>query len=474
VAAPTIAPGRLNHDIGDEAMNTTLTLSTLNTITLVNSSGLDPSKYTVWVAGFIQDASTSGSFYILQSDGSFSATSNATVASFVNANKGLTIAVPDVTNAGNNRLIVTITEVDTTPPDYPITGYTAYPFPGVPGVCPPGPYDIFEFGPNAQYDVSAVDSFGINLSFTVSGDSLTYGVVTSVTRKQVGTAFQTFTSNDPLGAAFSQLLYTSPTGSGYPEQIAGQFSAIVSPKEWLAINPTATGLTGYWDTTVDAFFTAGNMISLYLNGATIGTYEGRCDGNQYTLSGPANLQITIPKSDFSGNQGFIQAVRPINRGEPAAEYAAFGQIEAALFEAFSRGVALDGVFAANPSSGVGPVLPKNFSSDAWTDTANWYTAHKNAYNNQPSVYDVYAKFFHLSTPSGTVFDGSSGTSTIFGMNSGQAYGMAYGFSLDENPNVGSSSQGIPPGSWPASLNTPAKTLDNIGAEDVTLTIGPWQ
>jgi hypothetical protein len=511
-------------------------MTTLNTIKVVNSSGLEKSQYTVWVAGFMADATDGAQFQILQSSGGFSAAATASAAPFIKIDDSLVIDVPNVTNSGNNRLVFTVTAVTAPPADYPLNGYTAYPFPGTPGVAPAGPYDIFEFGPNAQYDVSAVDSFGMNLSFTVSGDSLTYGVVTSITRAQISSAFASFMQNDPLGTYFSQLLYTCPTGSGYPELIEQQFSAIVSPKDWLAIYPATPGLSSYWNATVDALFASGNQLSLYLNGATVGTYSGSSDGTQFTLNGPGQLTLLVPKSDFAGVQPFVQAVRGPNSGTQAtaiavmasgvvvevtvinggsgyiapplvtigspgnggmtatavatvedgvitqilmtnsgsgyslspqvsfseqapAAYAAFGQIEAAIFEAFSRGVVLDGVVAQ------GQLLPTNYSSDAWTNTDNWYSHHNNAYNQSPSNYDAYAKFFHT---------GTVGSSTIFGENSGETFAMAYGFSLDEDPNVGSTSLGIPPASWPNSLNVPAKTNYNVGSQSVTLTIGPWQ
>lgn len=452
-------------------------MSTLNTITVQNSSGLDTTKYTVWVAGFIQqmDKNNKPVYWSLQSDGTFSLATGAT-SPFINVNAGMTISVPDITNYGNNRLVFTVTAATTTPSALSaVTGYTAYPFPGTPGVSPSGPYDIFEFGPNAQYDVSAVDSFGINLSFTVTGDTLTYGAVSSFTRKQIGDAFTSFVKNDSPGCGFEQLLYTSPTGSGYPDLIAGEFSAIVAPKDWLAIYPTAAGLTGYWNDTINAFFAKDNQLSIYLNAATVGIYSGKSDGKQYTLTGPAvkpapktkhgskhkpapkQLTIVIPASDFTAaNQGFIQAVRGPKAKEPGDEYAVFGQIEAAIFEAISRGVVLDGVVPK------GKTITANYSSDAWTKVSNWFTKHKNAYNQKPSVYDVYAKFFHY----GQIKNGSGVAQNIFGVNSAGSFGMAYGFSLDESPNVSNS--------WTTANNVPAKTAYNVGAgQDVTLVIGPW-
>lgn len=416
----------------------------LNTITLKNITALDTSKYTVWVAGFIQQPDL---YLYLNTDGNFT----ADAGNYVNINNGLTVNVPNVTNLGNNRLVFLVTESTTTPAALsPSTGYTAYPFNAAPGVCPPGPYDIFEFGPNAQYDVSAVDSFGLNLSFTVTNDDLVYGAVPAISRPEIAKAFDTFTGSDPLGSAFAQLLYTSPTGTGYPDSILGQFSAIVSPKDWLAVNPNASGLNGYWNNTINDFFTTGNQLNLYLNAATVGNYSGTSDGKQFTLNGPGGLTVTIPASDFAGNQGFMQAVRGINPGENQNEYDAFSQIEAAIFQAISRGVLLDGVVAE------GGTISDNYTSTAWTDIQNWFTNHNNAYNQNPSVYDAYAKFFHCATNNGGI---------IMGQNSAQTLGMAYGFSLDENPNVGS---------WSAGNNVPSKTNYSVGSgQDVTLTIGRW-
>lgn len=434
-------------------------MSTLNTITIQNNSGLDATTYTIWVAGFIEQQDSAGNpiYIFLHSDGTFSSRTTTQAASFFNVNDGFTVNVPDVTNYGNNRLVFTVTLGETPNDLSPIVGYTAYPFPGEPGVCPAGPYDIFEFGPNAEYDVSAVDSFGINLSFTVTGDTLTYGALPSFTRAQIGAAFTSFVANDPLGSGFGQLLFTSPTGSGYPDQIGGQFSAIVAPKDWLAIYPTAQGLAGYWDATIASFFASGNQLNFYLNAATVGNYSGSSDGTQYTLTGPGGLQIIIPASDFTAaNQGFIQAVRAINVGESTDEYNAFSQIEAAFFEALSRGVALDGVVAA------GTTITENYSSDAWTNISNWFTNHNNAYNNLPSVYDVYAKFFHY----GQITVGTNPPANIFGMNAAGTLGMAYGFSLDESPNVSES--------WSTTDNVPSKTEYGVGTgQDVTIVIGPW-
>ncbi|TNE53839.1 MAG: hypothetical protein EP338_09940 [Bacteroidetes bacterium] len=429
----------------------------VNKITLQNNTKLDPNTYTVWVAGFIEQQLTKKTtqFLYLQADGKFKAQPTVSKAPFINVDTIDTLSVPNVESAGNNRLVILITEKTTTPAPYsPTTPYAAYPFKDNPDPCPPGPYDIFEFGPIAQYDVSAVDSFGLNLSFTVTGDPLTYGSVPAVSREEIGEAFTNFCNSDPLGKkGFGKLLYASPGSSGYPILIDKQFSAIVSPKDWLTIYATDSDLINYWEDTVNDFFASGNQVNFQLNAANVGNYSGSSDGTQFTLKGPNGMQIKIPASDFTGIQGFVQAVRGKKDSETELEYKTFGQIEAAIFEAISRGVALDGVMKA------GKTIPQNYSSDAWTKYENWYTNTANSYNGKPRIYDAYAKFFHCGK-----FTNSAGKPTfIFGENGAQKFGMAYGFSLDEDPNVGT---------WPDNMGVPAKTVYYVGFnQDVALEIG---
>lgn len=435
-------------------------MKTLNTISIVNNSGLDPTEYTFWVAGYITQAP--GVVIVLGENGKFSASSSGSLIPYVkvpdSSAESLVVDVPDTPSTGDNRLVFLVLPKGTAPGVFNKTHpYAAYPFPAISRDNPPGPYDIFEFGPNAQYDVSAVDCFGLNLSFTVTGDDLVYGVRPDVTRGAIGDAFATFISSHPRASGFAPLLlYTSPTGNEYPATIAGQFSAIVSPKDWLAIYPKAPGLAGYWDDTVAAFFKKGNQMNVALNAATVGTYAGTCDGKKYVLSGPDNLTIEIPRKDFEGDQPFRQAARGRNPNESEKEYQAFNQLEAAMFQAFSRGVALDGV---KPE---GQVINAGYTSKAWLKTENWFTDHANTYNGQPTVYDFYAKFLHYSDVHGKL-----GGKTIFGPNASNKFGMAYGFSLDENPNVGDAP-------WPSDENVPSKKAEYVGKNmDVTLTIGPW-
>ncbi|XOV68714.1 MAG: IPT/TIG domain-containing protein [Fluviicola sp.] len=430
----------------------------VNTISLKNNSKLDPSKYTVWVAGFIEQqlAAKKTQFLFLHSDGSFLKKDLETTAKFWEVDQMQPLSVPNIVSAGNNRLIFLVTEKGTTPDAFsPETPYAAYPFKDAPKPCPPGPYDIFEFGPIAQYDVSAVDSFGLNLSFKVKGDPLTYGTVSGISRQEIGTAFTSFCKNDPLGKGFGKLLYSIKPSTGFPTPIDGEFLAIVSPKDWLAIYPDDSELANYWTDTVNDFFKSGNQLNFELNAANVGNYSGKSDGTKYTLTGPNNMTIVIPASDFAGDQGFIQAVRGQKDGESDLAYKTFGQIEAAIFEALSRGVALDGVVAESST------IATNYTSDAWTNFENWFTHSKNTYNQKPRVYDVYAKFFHYAK-----FTNSNGAQEfIFGENGAKKFGMAYGFSLDEDPNVGK---------WPKDMGVPAKTVYYVGFnQDVTLEIGQF-
>ena len=72
---------------------TTKKSNSLNTINIINSSGLNKKDYTVWVAGFIQ-AKAAGEFYLLNADGSFTSSSQkATRTKFYSVDMCNSIAV---------------------------------------------------------------------------------------------------------------------------------------------------------------------------------------------------------------------------------------------------------------------------------------------------------------------------------------------------------------------------------------------
>jgi hypothetical protein len=348
---------------------------------------------------------------------------------------------------GDDRLVFAVSL--NKPLVYPYkVGYTAYPFPSPAvnlGSPPPGPYDIFEFGLDAQADFSNVDSFGLNLSFT--GDptfpNVTYGTETGYARNQIGAAYTKFTTTDPEGADFKELLYSNPQGANYPPLVDGEYSAIVSPKDWLALN-ASDPLASYYQASLSAFFTAGNQLSIDLGG--LGTYTGSFTGTYTGAPGSGTFMLTrsalgngpmtetlatyYPAGTGVGDSNLptptaFNSTFVFTQGLPVLSDSTQGLLYDALLEAFERGVALDGVFKS------GAMVTPGQSSAAWNNTKDWYTDHKNAYNDLPSLYDVYSKFLHYSTINGTDF--RNGGTPISGFNDAKLFGQAYGFSLDENP-----------------------------------------
>lgn len=368
-------------------------------------------------------------------------------------------SIPQITLAtttnGNERLIFVASPSQ--PLQLPIANqvpmqYTAYPYANQPppALMPPGPFDIFEFGFNAAADVSAVNGFGLNLSFSYGGAS--YGVDSSVSRDQIGKAFAAFISTEmaklPAAEAFEELLYdgaiapSAPT----PPAVAGQFFALCDPNDMLQARqieangqPVSDALATYWDATLAAFFAVGNYLSV-----NVGTdiYSGQSTSQPDFTSGQSVPCYTLTNSsgtsyDFyqppAGIAGalyvFQQAFGALT---PAGGSGDAGLLQDNIWEALCRGVALDGVFTTPVTSGQ--------STTAWNNSANWYQSG--------TICDFYAKFLHYGTVDGTqiFYDGA-----------------AYGFSLDENPDG--------PYTGP---NVPSKTIGNVpGGSTISVVIGPW-
>ncbi|MCX7429506.1 MAG: hypothetical protein NTY17_00590, partial [Planctomycetia bacterium] len=121
--------------------------------------------------------------------------------------------------------------------------------------------------------------------------------------------------------------------------------------------------------------------------------------------------------------------------------------------AFCRGVALDGVLTAAPTSA-------GQSNTPWTDTSKWYTEHAStAFPSITSVYCPFSKFLHFGTLSGGT-DRTGATSIYTG-------GLAYGFSEDEIP---AAADGLPG----ASVGGPSK-MDGTVPDGATMTliVNPW-
>ncbi|MQP66057.1 hypothetical protein GE253_11970 [Niveispirillum sp. SYP-B3756] len=365
-----------------------------------------------------------------------------------------TVTLSTQTN-GSNRLVFVVATAQPAPlPVFVgnVMQYTAYPYANPPGIAAPGPFDIFEFGYDAQFDVSAVNGFGLNLSFTYDG--ISYGADPSFGRKQIGAAFSTFIANEvtagtPGASAFAELLYDAAiSGStSQPLLVGQQFFAICDPNDMLQArmiqgNTGTDTLTTYWDQTLAAFFADGNYLSIDLGGRI---YSGECTVPSGGQLGTYSLTSTETDLTYSFSQpvpGLASALYVFQQafaGTPAPDE---GLLQDTIWEALCRGVAQNGVFSKAVSKGE--------STAQWNDASAWYGAK--------STCHLYAKFLHYGTLVGT--DSRTDPNNNAPIMIGNA---VYGFSMDENP-IGSYT----------GPNVPSKTLTNVpGGATVSLVIGPW-
>jgi|GEM_PF-4297738 len=444
------------------------------TINLTNGSELTSAQGSVWVAGWINGGDAS-SFKALQSGGSFAPPVKATQLPFNAISDVTTITLDEATN-GNNRLLFVVAPQQ---PDAlsvsgaaPI-GYAQYPYAAEPGssVCPPGPFDVFEFGMDAAFNLTAVSGFGLNLRFSAtdpaSGTLYHYGVRETITRAQIATAYKAFIANEAASNTaagdFAELLYTQPLpGTSYfPPKICGEFFALCDPNDMLAaksgnyVNPTSDPLHTYWDQVLDSFFNEGNQISINLsaNPTAPNIYSGSCAPatnplTQYKTqafqlsNGTQTVIIYKPEPGLQSVQYVFQ--QAFGELTPAGSAGDAGLVQDTIWEALCRGVALSGVQPADPPS----VQKPGFSTTAWNQAETWYQAGCTCH--------VYAKFLHCS-------DADGGDSRITGKPPIFQGGQAYGFSMDESP--------LGPYSGP---NVPSKTPFNISSGTVTLALGPWE
>ena len=385
--------------------------------------------------------------------------------SFYEMSKIKTVTLNASTN-GNDRLIFVVSPAK--PAQIPIAaqvpagqtsavltplGYTSYPYANSPGIAAPGPFDIFEFGMDAAADLSAVNGFGLNLSFTYGTQQ--YGVRKSVTRKQVGAAFTSFIKNEGgKASAYSELLYDDDIGDNSPKppSVDGQFFAIADPNDMLEArviqgksHVTADSLSTYWDTTLNSFFTVDKYLSINLGDST---YNGKCTEttlpgtqtscNAFTLSNGTNTYTFYqpPEGIESALYVFKQSFNKYTAGSGGDA----GLLQDNIWEALCRGVALSGLFDEAKTGGE--------STAAWNKSTDWYPAE--------TACHYFAKFMHYSDVDGKD-SRSSKKDPIF---HGHA---AYGFSEDENPDG--------PG---FSGNVPSKTTGNVPAgSTMTIELGPW-
>ncbi|MTI45492.1 hypothetical protein JM93_01111 [Roseibium hamelinense] len=442
------------------------------TINLKDYSALKPASGTVWITGWI-NGGDSAQFKVLQSNGTFEAPPAGGGVPFLKVDSLSSITLDEATN-GANRLMFVVSQDKPAPlsiTNFSPKPYTQYPYMAAPGVAPAGPYDIFEFGMNAAFDLSAVNGFGLNLGFSATGPDgamYRYGVRETVTRKQVQSAYSAFIENEKKhfeGAEyFKELLYTGALpGSGYtPPMIGDEFFAICDPNDMLAAKTANYGgtttdpLSTYWDDTVTALFKHGNMVSIALGAAN---YLGiALDTSRLSAppAVPANCTSTAFQFDIKGEHKYIfQPESGLRTAEFVFRQSGFttpgygsdpiiSQLQNNLIEAICRGVVLDGVKDPNGAS-----TNNGFSTTAWNNDANWYKAG--------STCHYYAKFLHCSDTDGKDYRTSNTQPIFYG-------GSAYGFSMDENP-----------ANWPASAaQVPSKTPFNISSGTVDLWVGPYE
>ncbi|SDR34721.1 hypothetical protein [Pseudovibrio sp. Tun.PSC04-5.I4] len=440
------------------------------TFKLFDETGLSEKSACVWVAGWINGGSFDA-FKVLDAE-QFSRPSATTPPSSVPFQKLSDVSqviLSDVTN-GDDRLLFVVSTAEpdalTTTNNNPIQ-FTQYPFANVPSIASPGPFDVFEFGLNAQLNLTAVSGFGLNLRFTVQDEPLQeYGVRSDVSRAQIAKAFEKFIRNEAKSdirvLAFKDLLYSAPlTPGGYqPPVIDDQFFAICDPNDWLASSSgnyqgtTNDPLSTYWDETLAEFFKLGNRLSINLgSSAALRLYEGSCKmlthpttnaGTLgFSLSGPqGTYQYFKPESGLQSSQYVFQ--QSFGAGlTPAGPADDAGLLQDCIWEALCRGVAQNGVQEASETTS----LNAGFSTEKWNDWTQWYKAGK--------ICHSYSKFLHYSDVDGTD-SRLSGKPSIFLRNA------VYGFSMDENP--------IGPYDGP---EVPSKTRSNISSGTVNITVGAW-
>ncbi|WP_150525406.1 hypothetical protein [Roseibium sediminis] len=447
------------------------------TITLQDKTGFSTrGGAAIWVAGWINggDATT---FQTLQADGSFGPAADTLPFFQATSLPGITLSA--ATN-GNDRLLFVASSSQPSPLAIanatPIQ-YAQYPYAGEPAssIAPPGPFDILEFGLGAAFNLSAVNGFGLNLSFSATPDGTTtvqnFGVRPDISRAQIASAWSAFIVNEtkayPPAAAFEGLLYSEPLPgqSWMPPLVDGQFFALCDPNDMLAARTqnytgtTSDPLASFWDKTLDDFFREGNFLSINLGSETArNVYQGMArsminpkTGVQcvaYHLSNGTNSYAFFkPISAPNAAPGLTGAAYVFQQAfgdlTPAGSGADAGLLQDSIWEALCRGVAMDGVMevcATDASLG-------GFTTRAWNTWKNWYTSGKACH--------FYAKFLHCSDVDGNDSRVSGKPPIFYG-------GAAYGYSMDETP--------VGPYSGP---NVPSKTVGTVSSGTVTVTIGPW-
>jgi hypothetical protein len=447
----------------------------------------------VWVAGWINGGPVSSKdptgLLVLHANGTFGAPPQVTNPQAPPATvpgvpfhqvSALTSFQLSVATNGNDRLVFVVAPTSSgTPgpllaPGFLPNGYAAYPYLGQPApwVYPPGPFDILEFGMNAGVDVSAVNGFGLNLSFTAmppGGPTQQFGVRQSMPRRAIREAFKTFVANEvkrlPNAQAFASLLYDKALGGGpTPPMVDGQFFAISDPNDWLTAltdnyqTMADHHLVNYWNNPLIDFFAVGQWLSLNISKGASNIYSGQCalatnpntlvKSPAYTLTSKNNPNVSytfyMPTAAEGQRPGLMGAKYVFKQAydqlTPAGGGGDAGTLQDSIWQALCRGVAYMGASETPVHSGE--------STATWNNPKYWYLPGY--------VSDVYAKFLHCSDIAGGDWRTSGQPSLFHG-------GSAYGFSEDETPDG-------PYSGPPATVQAEAYAPDG---STVTVTVGPW-
>lgn len=451
---------------------------------------------TVWVAGWVNagpvDLKNPTGLLTLHSDGTFGTPPQVTnpqqpgpaTVPGVPFHKvsGLHAELSVATNGNDRLLFVVAPNSSGTPgpllaPGFFPNAYTAYPYIGQPApwAFPPGPYDIMEFGMNAGTDVSAVNGFALNLSFTVAAPRLhvvQFGVRSSVLRPTIATAYKVFIANEvarmPNAQAFADLLYDkalAAPGGITPPMVDKQFFAICDPNDMLMSltnnyqNLADHHLVHYWNNTLIDFFAVGQWLSLNISSGAPNIYSGPCalatnpntgvKSPAYTLTSKNNpgtsytfYMPTAAEGQPPGLMGAKYVFKQAYDGlTPAGNGGDAGTLQDSIWQALCRGVAYMGASETPIDNGETTAI--------WNNPGYWYMSDH--------VSDVFAKFLHCSDIAGGDWRKSGQPSLFYG-------GSAYAFSEDETPDGPYTG---PPDPVQAEANTPDDSI-------VTITVGPWK
>lgn len=443
------------------------------TLPLVNQTGLDAGKYSIYVLGF-----STASQMELQSNGTFAAISqpSGSIPSFtIGTGAG---QLQSITLDANTPLIGARLYFFVAPPNMapslPFTGSGAnVTQPQNPPTSNYPPFDIVEItvpsgGGLPTIDVQTVDGFIFPLTLTLNDNLGQVGQplpINSqnpvVTREAVFTAYTSFMNNQgPDGAAYLPLVFG-------PDSVAGQPGGILNPGLYLAsgANPSSA-LNSVWNATLTTLFASPSTV-LSMAGDDGVTYTGvpttvgshnvlQFTGGGHTFNiyspltpdplGSYQTNETAGEMVFANDGVFADASANVVISGPASVALA---LQRDIAQALNRGVAISG-----PNSGT-----PGYTSVYWGTETNWYPAGQ--------TQNLFSRFMHTGQVRSQPIFVQAANAVADAQ--GAKMGQAYGFGFDETPGHVNL---LPPGT--PVPNVPSK-FDPVpaGTTTVTITLGPW-